>query len=440
MMSLLWAVTFSLVAAPLARAGSPPPIGVRCDIWAVPDGGALTDTLSEGDLHGPPAEVRAAPAFELDPAPADGHVVALGGLVCPPVTGDYTFAIAGDDTALLLLSPNERPAGRRPIASVPSYTAARDYKNYAAQTSRPVRLLAGHRYWAEAWLQNATGASHVSVAWTLPDGTVEAPIPGNRLVPVPVDLRPPSYTAGPAAVKLAADPLPANQPGFHPLPAGAHCVVGGQAVDVSYALYLPENFQKTRDPRPLLVFLHGNGHQGSDLAGEMNEGPPAYLSQDAKLRAAFPMIGLFPQMPDGWRWDTPGAAQIVNGLVRAVRDRYPRVDRRRVYLTGLSMGGKGTWLTALDDPSLYATVTTMSAVAVHPRTAGARLAGVAHVHVICGGDDGDFAAGSQAMYAAIRPALGSRAELTVVPHEGHGVWARYYGDPAFYRGLMAYHR
>jgi dienelactone hydrolase len=104
------------------------------------------------------------------------------------------------------------------------------------------------------------------------------------------------------------------------------------------------------------------------------------------------------------------------------------------------MGGKGTWLTALDDPTLYANITTFSAVAVHPTTAGARLAGVPHLHIICGGDDGDFAAGSQAMYAAIKPALGDRVELTVVPHEGHGVWGRYYPDPAFYKDLMAYHR
>jgi predicted esterase len=406
----------------------------------VPDGGSLTDTLSAGDLHGPPAEVRQLPAFELDPAPENGHVCALGCLVCPPTTGDYTFAIAGDDTALLLLSPDEHPTRRKPIASVPSYTAPRDFKNFAAQTSHPVHLFAGHRYWAEAWLQNAAGGSHVSVAWTLPDGTIEAPIPANRLVPAPADLRPPPYTAGPATATLAADPLPANQPGFHPLPHGAHCVVAGEPVDVSYALYLPEQFDHTHDPRPLLVFLHGNGHQGSDLAGEMNEGPPAYLSQDPKLRAAFPMIGLFPQLPDGWRWDSPGAAQIVNAIVRRVRDRYPRADRRRTYITGLSMGGKGTWLTALDDPTLYANITTFSAVAVHPTTAGARLAGVPHLHIICGGDDGDFAAGSQAMYAAIKPALGDRVELTVVPHEGHGVWGRYYPDPAFYKDLMAYHR
>ena len=44
------------------------------------------------------------------------------------------------------------------------------------------------------------------------------------------------------------------------------------------------------------------------------------------------------------------------------------------------------------------------------------------------------------MYAALRPTFGDRVRLTVVPHEGHGVWARYYTDPAFYHELTTHHR
>ena len=44
------------------------------------------------------------------------------------------------------------------------------------------------------------------------------------------------------------------------------------------------------------------------------------------------------------------------------------------------------------------------------------------------------------MYADLKPSLGDRVELTVVPGQGHGVWADYYPDPAFYRDLMRYHR
>ena len=51
------------------------------------------------------------------------------------------------------------------------------------------------------------------------------------------------------------------------------------------------------------------------------------------------MVGLFPQLPDGWRWDTPGAGEMVGELVEQICRKYPRVDRDRVYLSGLSMGG-----------------------------------------------------------------------------------------------------
>ncbi len=435
------ALLLSCLAATAAEAAAAPTsTGVRCETWTVPPDGTLTDTLADGSLDHAPVDTKTLPTFEIDPAPEVPDVLALRGYVHPPTTGDYTFRIAGDDTALLYLSADDRPANRKAIASVPAYTGSHDFAHYAAQTSRPIRLLAGHRYYAEAWMQNAEGASHVSVGWTLPDGTAENPIPAARLTPLTFHVAPPSYRPVPATVTLKDDPQPIGTPGFHPLVAGAHVKAGGDEFDLSYLVYVPDGFDHTSDRRPLFVFLHGNSHQGSDLSGELNEGPPMYLTNDPKLRAAFPMIGLFPQLPDGLRWDSPGAAQAVNGLVREVERRYRRIDPRRVYLTGLSMGGKGSWLTALDSPTLYAAVATMSAVAVHPKVAGPILAGIPHVHIVCGGDDGQFCAGSQAMYAAIKPALGNRVELTVVPNEGHGVWGRYYPDPAFYKGLMAFSR
>ena len=426
-------------AAPATRPAPPPP--VRCATWPVPDGGSITDTLAEGlPPGGPLPAVRDLPTFELDPAPADGHVYALSATVRPPATGDYRFAIAADDTAVLYVSTDEQPAHRRQVASVPAYTPPRAFTYYRAQRSATIHLLAGHAYAVEAWAQNAAGVGHVSVAWRLPDGTVEAPIPAARLSPPAAPPRLPSVDVGPVTATLSDDPEPIARPGFHKLVGGAHCRVGTEPVDVSVLLYLPEHFDTTTDRRAMLVFLHGNGHQGTDLWGAVNEGPADYLANDAALRAAFPMVAVVPQLPPGWRWDHPGAAAMVNAVVRQLCQRYPRFDTNRVYLTGLSMGGKGAWLAALDAPELYADVTTFSAVAVRPRSAGARLAGIPYLHLVCGGDDGEFAGGSRAMADALRPALGNRAELTVVPHAGHDVWRDFYGDPAFYRDLLRHAR
>ena len=102
------------------------------------------------------------------------------------------------------------------------------------------------------------------------------------------------------------------------------------------------------------------------------------------------------------------------------------------------MGGKGTWLTALDSPDLYAAITTISAVAVRPEQAKTRLAPIKDIRIICGGDDGDFAAGSRQMYEALQPVFGDRVQFTAVEHEGHGVWGLYYPTHEFYEQLMQY--
>jgi predicted esterase len=102
------------------------------------------------------------------------------------------------------------------------------------------------------------------------------------------------------------------------------------------------------------------------------------------------------------------------------------------------MGGKGTWLTVLDSPKTYAAITTFSAVAVRPQQAKVKLTGLKNIHIVCGGDDGDFAAGSKQMYETLQPVLGSRVQLTVVEHEGHGVWGRYYPHKEVYEELMKF--
>jgi predicted peptidase len=237
---------------------------------------------------------------------------------------------------------------------------------------------------------------------------------------------------------LKADPKLSQKPGFHKFTLGAHVEWPQESIDMSYLMYLPMDFDKTSDKKPLLVFLHGNGHQGSDLWGVLNEGPANYLLENQDLHDWFPMVGLFPQLPPDWRWDRPGAPQAVNALIRQLLIKYPRIDKNRVYLTGLSMGGKGTWLTALDSPDLYAAITTLSAVAVRPQQAKTRLEPIKNIRIICGGDDGDFAAGSREMFDTLHPVFGDRVQFTAVEHQGHAVWGRYYPTRDFYEDLMRF--
>ncbi len=411
---------------------------IRCEIWPGIEGGQITDTLAQGDLSVPAGETRSLDAFELNPAPDQPDACAVRGFIIPPTTGDYTFSISGDDTALLYLSKDDSSDNVKVIASVPSYTGVRDFLHFAAQTSRPIHLIADKHYFIEAFLKNNLGASHLSVGWKLPNGTGESPIPGNRLLPATGDVPAPGARVLTTTLTLKADNSHDLTPGFRKFRLGAHAVVSGEPVDFSYLLYSPRDMARTQYKVPLMIFLHGNGHQGTDLEGCLNEGPAQCLRDDRSLANWFPMVGLFPQLPGDWRWDTPGAPQMVNGLIKAICDKYPRIDRNRIYLTGLSMGGKGSWLTVLDSPQTFATVTTFSAVSVRPNVAKSKLMSLKNIHIICGGDDGDFAAGSKQMYEALQPTMGSRVQLTVVDHEGHGVWGRYYPNKAIYEEMMKF--
>jgi predicted esterase len=411
---------------------------IRCEIWDHLDGGQITDSLDAGDLTRPASVIKSLSSFELNPAPEVPDACAVRGYVVPPATGNYTFFISADDTALLYLSSDQTVTARKYIASVPTALGVRDFKRYSCQTSKPIKLVAGRRYFIEALLKNEDGPSHVSVGWSLPDGTVEAPIPGNRLMPALVAVKPPEAHVEAPKITLTVEKPLNLKPGFHKFVSGAHLEWPTETMDMSYLVFLPNTFDTTQDKRPLLVFLHGNSHQGTDLWGVLNEGPGNFLLNDQSLHDWFPMIGLFPQLPPDWRWDRAGAAQAVNALIKAVCAKYPRIDKRRIYLTGLSMGGKGSWLTALDSPDTFAAMTTFSAVAVRPEQAKVKLASIKNIHIVCGADDGDFAAGSKQMFDVLHTTLGDHVQFTAVEHEGHGVWGRYYPTREFYEELMRF--
>ena len=108
----------------------------------------------------------------------------LRGYVCPPQSGAYTFYVTGDDQAELYLSTDATSANAVRIASCTNWIAsAHDFYRYANQQSAPITLVAGQRYYIEARHKQAWGAGYVAVAWRLPSGVAQEPIPGTQLSP-----------------------------------------------------------------------------------------------------------------------------------------------------------------------------------------------------------------------------------------------------------------
>ena len=130
-----------------------------------------------------PSSTSQVTSFEGPQDVADAYGSRIRGYICPPQTGYYTFWIAGDDGTELWLSTDDNVANRTRIAYSLNWTAFREWSRYATQKSAGVYLVAGQKYYVEALQKEGVGGDHLSVGWTLPNGTFEAPIAGSRLSP-----------------------------------------------------------------------------------------------------------------------------------------------------------------------------------------------------------------------------------------------------------------
>ncbi len=413
---------------------------VKCQVWRNVGGDEITDTLETTDLQRSCDQTRSIDQMEFAPDFKEPWACSMTAYITPPRTGAYWFHIAARDSGLLYLSTDESAEHLQYMAETPSATDLHTYKWYSAQLSNGIRLEAGHKYLMQAICKSGPGPGGISIAWTTPGGIFQGPIPRDRFSEANQNVPLPNYKVDQLRVSLRPDPAPAIQPGIHTFERGAQILMQGRSIDFSYAAFFPKQFGDQSKTVPMLVFLHGNNCQGYNLLGAMSNGPLRSMKRLPQLMDWMPMVVLHPQLPPDWRWDTPGAAQAVNALVQQLCGRYPRIDRRRIYLTGLSMGGKGTWLTAEHSPKIYAAVIPISAVDVRPDLAPQLFADLPELHIVCGSEDHGFTAGSHRMYDALRSALGDRVQLTVYEHEGHGVWNHLYNDQKFYESLMKFSR
>ena len=182
-------------------------------------GSAVSDLTNSAKFPNAPDATDWPASLEAVANAADNYGLQFAGYVHPPITGDYAFFIAADETAALYLSPDANPASRTLIASVPAATAARAYNTYTSQRSAYIRLEAGQRYYVEALLKESTGTDHLAVTWRLrgmpAPATGDGPIPGGFLSSATASG--PAAIAAPPASLTVAERAPAS---FSVRPAG----------------------------------------------------------------------------------------------------------------------------------------------------------------------------------------------------------------------------
>ncbi len=198
-------------------------------------------------------------------------------------------------------------------------------------------------------------------------------------------------------------------------------------VKMEYLLYLPDGYDKSDKKYPLILFLHGAGESGTDVNRVKKHG----MAKVVETRKDLPFIVVSPQSPGrGWNPDT------LNALLDQVMAEN-RVDPDRVYLTGLSMGGYGTWSLAAAHPERFAAIAPICGGG-NPRDAS-KLKNLP-IWVFHGAKDPTVPiARSQEMVNALKQA-GADVKFTIYPDAFHDSWTQTYDNPELFAWFLSHKR
>jgi predicted peptidase len=222
-------------------------------------------------------------------------------------------------------------------------------------------------------------------------------------------------------------------------------------VTYAYQVFVPLNY----DPKrlwPVILFLHGSGQAGTDneLQTLVGLGPAVRAQQKD-----FPAIVVFPQAPKGVRWQRTMGRVAIEALDETVQQLHG--DSTREYLTGVSLGGFGTWELALEYPDRFAALVPIagaihakcSCPTCHPLIAAVPpntpdpYAYVAQklqrmpIWVFHGSADPQVPVVEARQIVAALRAVGAPVRYTEYPGVGHDAWDQAYADPALWTWLFA---
>lgn len=211
-----------------------------------------------------------------------------------------------------------------------------------------------------------------------------------------------------------------------------------RTLEANYLLFLPKGYDANGTKEwPLMLFLHGAGERGSDVRKVAVHGPPKIV----KSRTDFPFIVVSPQCPTDQVWSD----EVLLGLLDSVIAEH-KVDKSRVYLTGLSMGGYGTWSLGVKHPERFAAIAPICGggetinVLLSSRAKSAALKSLP-IWAFHGAKDSVVKLEeSQRMVAALKTAGVTNLNLTVYPEANHDSWTETYANDKLYEWFLKHSR
>jgi predicted peptidase len=219
---------------------------------------------------------------------------------------------------------------------------------------------------------------------------------------------------------------------------------GADGKTLPYRLLKPLNYNP-KEKYPLVVFLHGAGERGDDNDKQLVHGVPEFLTPEN--RKDYPCFLIAPQCPEGKKWvevdwsaeseiqpkEPSEPMRLTLGLIGQMRKDYP-IDAKRIYVTGLSMGGFGAWDVIARRPDLFAAAVPICGGG--DETTATKIAKIP-IWAFHGAKDPAVNVNrTRHMIAALKKA-GGEPKYTEYPDEGHASWVPAYKDAAMMKWLFA---
>jgi predicted peptidase len=210
-----------------------------------------------------------------------------------------------------------------------------------------------------------------------------------------------------------------------------------RSAQLDYLLFLPQGYSKRGEPAPLMLFLHGAGERGTNVQKVAAHGPPKIVA----TKKDFPFVLVSPQCPPDRTWRDDELLALLDEVIAR-----HNVDTNRVYVTGLSMGGYGSWSLGTKYPERFAAIAPICGggeqipvlLASAQKRAALRGMGVWAFH---GAKDRLVPVEeSQRMTNALMRAGCTDVKLTIYHDAEHDSWTPAYNEPEIWNWFLAHRR
>jgi glyoxylase-like metal-dependent hydrolase (beta-lactamase superfamily II)/poly(3-hydroxybutyrate) depolymerase len=162
------------------------------------------------------------------------------------------------------------------------------------------------------------------------------------------------------AMRISAESRKSQTSGTSPISSFKPGAYKDKGITMPYRYFDPANQKDAGKKYPLILFLHGEDERGTDNVKQLTGTKGATIWVEPDHLKLHPVYVLAPQLPEGSDWANESVYQSTKNLLQEFVAKNSSVDKDRIYIEGISMGGTGTWNMILKNPKIFAAALTMS--------------------------------------------------------------------------------